>query len=365
MSEPNPTLVRRPAPSREEMRAAFKRSSPPQPSGAPRAAREIPAGMARARRSAGSSAAQQSGAGEAKEVLDAAGEASPPTAPTASSASSSPSSVREEQASLASTALAPGETVPRETVLGERGSAPAAEAPSRPPADHPVDHDDERASAGAKSAVDGSTGAGAGALGAAAVEGVPVDAGRFEGASEALTAPVPAGRGGVQAPLASDSEVSAPAGSAAPARTTSRPSPEKAPGKARGQRAVAARTSSAASAGEGASGGHRTVSKLLVSTHALLSSARKATGRTNTALALLAIDRQAEHLVRLLRASRPTRSGSLFKELPAEVEPRVRVTLDFTPAQVEVIDELARRHGTTRQQLIDVSVAAEYGASPR
>ena len=136
-----------------------------------------------------------------------------------------------------------------------------------------------------------------------------------------------------------------------------------APTRAQERRATPSRATAAGRAGEGAPGAHRTVSKLLVSTHELLTSTRKATGRTNTALALLAIDHQAAHLAHLLQESRSPRRGSLFKDLPAEVERRVRVTLDFTPAQVEVIDELAKQHGTTRQQLIDVAVAAEYGTA--
>jgi len=81
-------------------------------------------------------------------------------------------------------------------------------------------------------------------------------------------------------------------------------------------------------------------------------------------LVLLAIDHQAERLPQLLQADRSIRRGSLFSDLPSEeVRHRVRVTLDFTPAQLQVIDDVIKQHGTTRQQLIDVAVAAEYASS--
>ena len=168
-----------------------------------------------------------------------------------------------------------------------------------------------------------------------------------------------AGEGGGRV-LVTSEVVAAPSAARTPSTpTTQRPAGGAAPRQASTK--PRAGTPKAASVTAGSSStAPRTVSKLLVSTHQRLTSARAATGRTNTALVLLAIDHHARDLGRLVGASRTSRSGSLFEDLPREVERRVRVSLDFTAAQLRVIDDLVKQHGTTRQELIDVSVAAEY-----
>ena len=315
MTEPTPALLRRPAPSREEMKAAFKRSSPSQTSKATRAPREIPTGLARARRGAASPEPAQPSREEPSALADA------PVEPAAAA----PRAHASEAALEALVEQAP-EAVPLQPTDPATGPEPTSSVQTLTD------------SAGQAEAAPG-----AGTCQSAPGEGQDADA-------EALAA---------AASSVAGSAVTAPAQPSAPVRTAQGRSDKKvAP-----RRAAPARAATAAKAAAGPAGAHRTVSKLLVSTHELLTSARKATGRTNTALALLAIDHQAAHLPRLLQQSRSLRSGSLFKDLPGEVERRVRVTLDFTPAQVEVIDDLARQHGTNRQQLIDVAVAAEYGTA--
>lgn len=98
-----------------------------------------------------------------------------------------------------------------------------------------------------------------------------------------------------------------------------------------------------------------------------LRDAARTSGATYTAIALDAIDATHDQLGELLGASQPTdaprREGSLFGVQPVgqahqDREARVQVSLRTRRRDVDVIDELAGRHGASRSALISAALTA-------
>lgn len=102
-----------------------------------------------------------------------------------------------------------------------------------------------------------------------------------------------------------------------------------------------------------------------------LRDAARTSDTTYTAIALDAIDATHAELGELLGASRPAdaprREGSLFGVQPVgqahqDREARVQVSLRTRRRDVDVIDELAARHGISRSALISAALAAHLRA---
>lgn len=85
-------------------------------------------------------------------------------------------------------------------------------------------------------------------------------------------------------------------------------------------------------------------------------------GATNASIVLDAVDAIHSRLPELLRASAPARSeaGSLFAPRPVHrrTGPHVQVSMRAWSQDVAVLDDLARRHNTSRSALIAAALSA-------